>query len=89
MNLVTINSTTSKHFEQEFKEVAQDNNFIVIDIEAIATHIGRDICDDNYDATKRNDVSGNEVWAHVTIFTDEIAEVIRGEVEEYVDNNLL
>lgn len=89
MNLVTINSTTGKHFEQEFKEVAQDNNFIVIDIEAIATHIGRDICDDNYDATKRSDVSGNEVWAHVTIFTDEIAEVIRGEVEKYVDNNLL
>ena len=39
----------------------------MIDIEAIATHIGRDIAEDNYDV-EREDISSNEVWAHVTIF---------------------
>lgn len=88
MNIVNIKNTEQeKTFESQFVEVAQDKNYIVIDIEAIATHIGRDIADDNYDV-ERKDISSSEVWAHVTIFTDEIAEVIRGEVEEYLDNNL-
>lgn len=88
MNIVNIkNAEQEKTFESQFVEVAQDKNYIVIDIEAIATHIGRDIANDNYDV-ERKDISSSEVWAHVTIFTDEIAEVIRGEVDEYLDNNL-
>lgn len=88
MNIVNIkNAEKEKTFESQFVEVAQDKNYIVIDIETIATHIGRDIADDNYDV-ERKDISSSEVWAHVTIFTDEIAEVIRGEVDEYLDNNL-
>lgn len=88
MNLVTINSTTGKHFEREFVEVAEDKNFIVIDIEAIATHIGRDIVDDNPEVTNPNDICNEEIYAWVSMFTDEIYETIKEEVVEYIDNNI-